>query len=89
MTTVHTGSCPFGGWAVGDPAAVGARDKLYIFIGGRLAERASPAPDGRLVMSGTVTFLAFRSRSVLNSCFKTGCSALEAGAAAANERAPH
>lgn len=27
---------------------------------------------GRLVMSGTVTFLAFRSRSVFNSCFKTG-----------------
>ncbi|PZC74631.1 hypothetical protein B5X24_HaOG207397 [Helicoverpa armigera] len=52
-----------------------ARDKLYIFMVRRIA--------ARLVMSGTVTFLAFRSRSVFNSCFKTEATVSRR----ANERA--
>lgn len=66
MTTVHTVSCPFGGW-VGDPARPWAPAINFIY-----SYAASERAPRRLVMSSTVTFLAFRSRSVFNSCFKTG-----------------
>lgn len=69
MTTVHSVA-----GRSATPGGRGRRDKLYIFMRARVSRelRLCRCVAPRLVMSSAVTFLAFRSRSVFNSCFKTG-----------------